>query len=154
MRDSQVPISLNDAGAFPLTVAAWKTKPTWYQTADADHVIPPELQKFMYERVGSTVETVSGGHLAFIAHAEETAKLIKTAATAATASSSRAVAKSARRQDGRPYDRLHAKSSEPPLHSTLVPIDTERNGTIARGAIGQNCFFGCGRGYHPTHLGR
>jgi pimeloyl-ACP methyl ester carboxylesterase len=83
LRDSQVPISLNDAGAFPLTVAAWKTKPTWYQTADADHVIPPELQKFMFERAKSTVETVSGGHLAFIAHAEETAKLIETAAIAA-----------------------------------------------------------------------
>ena len=85
MRDSQVPISLNEAGAFPLTVAAWRTKPSWYQTADGDHVIPPELQKFMYERAKSTVETVSGGHLAFIAHAEETAKLIKTAATAAAA---------------------------------------------------------------------
>lgn len=83
MRDSQVPISLNDAGAFPLTVAAWKTKPTWYQTADADHVIPPELQKFMYERAKSTVVSVSGGHLAFISNAEETAKLIETAAKAA-----------------------------------------------------------------------
>jgi len=83
MRDSQVPISLNDAGAFPLTVAAWKTKPTWYQTADADHVIPPELQKMMYTRAGSTVVTVTGGHLAFIAHAEETAKLIMDAAKTA-----------------------------------------------------------------------
>ena len=83
MRDSQVPISLNDAGAFPLTVAAWKTKPTWYQTADADHVIPPELQKMMYTRAGSTVVTVTGGHLAFIAHAEETAKLIMEAAKTA-----------------------------------------------------------------------
>jgi pimeloyl-ACP methyl ester carboxylesterase len=82
LRDSQVPISLNDAGAFPLTVAAWRTKPTWYQTADADHVIPPELQKMMFTRAGSTVETVSGGHLAFIAHAEETAKLIMDAAKA------------------------------------------------------------------------
>lgn len=82
MRDSQVPISLNDAGAFPLTVAAWKTKPTWYQTADADHVIPPQLQEMMYTRAGSTVETVTGGHLAFIAHAEQTADLIATAAKA------------------------------------------------------------------------
>ena len=83
LRDSQVPISLNDAGAFPLTVAAWRDKPTWYQTADADHVIPPALQEMMYARAGSTVEKVSGGHLAFIAHAEATAKLIETAATAA-----------------------------------------------------------------------
>lgn len=83
LRDSQVPLSLNEAGAVPLTVAAWKTKPSWYQTAESDHVIPPALQKKMYTRAGSTVETVSGGHLAFIAHAAETAKLIETAAKTA-----------------------------------------------------------------------
>ena len=83
LRDSQVPISLNDAGAFPLTVAAWKTKPTWYQTADGDHVIPPELQQMMFTRAGSTVQEVQGGHLAFIAHAEDTAKLIIEAAKGA-----------------------------------------------------------------------
>lgn len=83
LRDSQVPISLEGAGLLPLTVAAWKSKPTWYQTADADHVIPPELQKMMFERAGSTVQKISGGHLAFIAHAEQTAELIKTAAGAA-----------------------------------------------------------------------
>lgn len=82
MKDSQVPISLQ-AGGTPVTVAAWKTKPTWYQTAEADHVIPPELQKMMYERAGSTVQTVTGGHLAFIAHAADTAKLIADAAKAA-----------------------------------------------------------------------
>lgn len=85
MRDSQVPISLTDAGAFPLTIAAWKTKPTWYQTADGDHVIPPELQKMMFTRAGSTVQEVSGGHLAFIAHAEQTAELIEQAAMGAAA---------------------------------------------------------------------
>lgn len=85
LRDSQVPISLNDSGAFPLTVAAWKTKPTWYQTADADHVIPPELQKTMFTRAGSTVQQVTGGHLAFIAHAAETAELIEQAAKGAAA---------------------------------------------------------------------
>ncbi len=83
MRDSQVPISLEDAGSFPLTVAAWRSKPTWYQAADADLVIPPALQEMMYLRAGSTVETVAGGHLAFIANPEDTAALIATAAKAA-----------------------------------------------------------------------
>lgn len=85
LRDSQVPISLNESGAFPLTVAAWRSKPTWYQTADADHVIPPALQEMMYTRAGSTVTKVTGGHLAFIAHAEDTAKLIIDAAKAVAA---------------------------------------------------------------------
>ena len=82
LRDSQVPISVQDAGGFPLSVAAWHDKPTWYQTAEADRVIPPALQEMMYTRAKSTVQKVSGGHLAFIAHAAETAKLIEEAATA------------------------------------------------------------------------
>ena len=84
MRDSQVPISLQGAST-PLTVAAWKDKPSWYQLADADHVIPPEAQTQMSGRAGATVVTVSGGHLAFIAHAEQTAQLIMDAAKGAAA---------------------------------------------------------------------
>ena len=82
LRDSQVPISVKDSGSVPLTVAAWHDKPTWYQTAEADHVIPPALQEMMFTRAKSTVQKVSGGHLAFIAYAAETAKLIEDAATA------------------------------------------------------------------------
>src|SRR5262249_1575007 len=80
LSDSQGPIAFKEPGLWPLPVAAWKTKPSWYQMADADHVIPPEAQKLMSGRAGATVETVSGGHLAFIAHADATAKLIETAA--------------------------------------------------------------------------
>lgn len=83
MRDSQVPISVEAAGSVPLTVAAWKDKPSWYQLAKADHVIPPDAQKLMSGRAKSTVEEVEGGHLAFIAHAADTARLIETAAKAA-----------------------------------------------------------------------
>lgn len=82
MRDSQVPISVV-GGSTPLTVAAWKDKPSWYQLAKADHVIPPEAQKQMAGRAKATIEEVDGGHLAFIAHAADTAKLIETAAKAA-----------------------------------------------------------------------
>lgn len=82
MRDSQVPISVQ-GGSTPLTVAAWKDKPSWYQLAKADHVIPPDAQKLMSGRAKATVEEVEGGHLAFIAHAADTAKLIETAAKAA-----------------------------------------------------------------------
>jgi pimeloyl-ACP methyl ester carboxylesterase len=83
-RDSQVPISLQGAST-PLTVAAWKDKPSWYQVADSDLVIPPEAQTLMSTRAGSTVVTVSGGHLAFISHAEGTAQLIMDAAKSVAA---------------------------------------------------------------------
>jgi pimeloyl-ACP methyl ester carboxylesterase len=82
LRDSQVPISVEGAST-PLTVAAWKDKPSWYQLAKGDHVIPPAAQAQMAARAGATVEEVEGGHLAFIAHASTTAALIATAATSA-----------------------------------------------------------------------
>lgn len=84
LRDSQVPISL-EGGSTPLTVAAWKSKPSWYQLALGDLVIPPEAQRQMSSRAGSTVVEVEGGHLAFIAQPQATADLIKAAATAAAA---------------------------------------------------------------------
>lgn len=82
MRDSQVPISLA-GGSTPLTVAAWKDKPSWYQLAKGDLVIPPAAQQQMAGRAGATIEEVEGGHLAFIAQAPATAALIETAAKAA-----------------------------------------------------------------------
>jgi pimeloyl-ACP methyl ester carboxylesterase len=80
LRDSQVPISLA-GGSTPLTIAAWKDKPSWYQLALGDLVIPPDAQRLMSGRAGSTVVEVEGGHLAFIAEAQATADLIKAAAT-------------------------------------------------------------------------
>jgi pimeloyl-ACP methyl ester carboxylesterase len=84
MRDSQVPISLK-AGGTPVSVAAWKDKPTWYLASDADHVVPFALQEMMFKRAGSTVEILPGGHLAFIAHADKTVAMIEAAAEAAAA---------------------------------------------------------------------
>jgi pimeloyl-ACP methyl ester carboxylesterase len=89
MMDSQVPISFEESGMAEIGVAAWKDKPSWYQMADADHVIPPAAQRMMSERAGATLVEVSGGHLAFIAHAQATADLIKQAATDAGAVASR-----------------------------------------------------------------
>jgi pimeloyl-ACP methyl ester carboxylesterase len=86
MADSQVPIAIVEAGSAPLTVAAWKTKPSWYQVGAADHIIPPDAQRLMAARAGSTVVEVPGGHLAFIANAQATADLIKQAAEGAAAS--------------------------------------------------------------------
>lgn len=82
MRDSQVPISLK-GGSTPLTVAAWKDRPSWYQLAKGDLVIPPDGQKLMSGRAKATVQEVEGGQLAFIAQASLTAELIETAAKAA-----------------------------------------------------------------------
>lgn len=83
MRDSQVPISFEQAGMAVIGVAAWQDKPSWYQLADADHVIPPDIQRQMAERAGATLVEIGGGHLAFMADPEGTAALIAEAAAGA-----------------------------------------------------------------------
>jgi pimeloyl-ACP methyl ester carboxylesterase len=69
------------------TVAAWKTKPSWYLLSANDQIIPPDLQRMMSKRAGSTVvERPGASHLDFVAHPEGAADLIDQAAKALSAS--------------------------------------------------------------------
>jgi pimeloyl-ACP methyl ester carboxylesterase len=79
MADSQVPPSFA-AGKAPMTMAAWKTKPSWYLVSTEDQIIPPDAERLMAKRAGSTVAEVKGSHVAFISQPEATAKLIEQAA--------------------------------------------------------------------------
>jgi pimeloyl-ACP methyl ester carboxylesterase len=77
---SQVPYGLA-AVTGRQTVAAWKSKPSWYLLSADDRIIPPDLQRMMAKRAGSTVvERPGASHLDFIAHPEAAADLIETAA--------------------------------------------------------------------------
>lgn len=79
MADSQVPwgvAALSGAVGEP----AWKTKPSWYLIAADDRMIPPEAQRFMAERAGSTVVVASGSHAVYVSQPEEVAALIQKAA--------------------------------------------------------------------------
>src|SRR5215210_9404786 len=61
MADSQVPWgleALNGAVIEP----AWKTKPSWYVVATEDKMIPPDAQRAMSKRAGSTVAEAKGSH--------------------------------------------------------------------------------------------
>lgn len=59
------------------TVAGWKELPTWYMVSEQDNAIPPGCERFMAERMGAVVETVTGGsHAAFIAQPDVAAGLI------------------------------------------------------------------------------
>jgi len=57
MAISQRPVS---ATAFddPATAAAWRAKPFWAVFGTADLPVAPELHRFSYDRVGSTVTEV------------------------------------------------------------------------------------------------
>jgi pimeloyl-ACP methyl ester carboxylesterase len=83
---SQVPYGLA-AASGEQTVAAWKSKPSWYLLSADDHIIPPDLQRMMSKRAGSTVvERPGASHLDFVANPEAAADLIDEAAKSFNAS--------------------------------------------------------------------
>ena len=68
------------AVAETIKEAAWKTRPSWYLTADSDRIIPPALQRRMFERAGSTVVEVPGSHAIYVSRPDAVAALIERAA--------------------------------------------------------------------------
>src|ERR1700720_333686 len=61
MADSQVPWGL-EALSGAITEPAWKSKPSWYLIVTDDKMIPPDAQRAMSKRAGSTVAEVKGSH--------------------------------------------------------------------------------------------
>lgn len=56
--------------------AAWRSKPAWYAVSRQDRTIPPELQRFLAERMHATTVEIDSGHLSLITHPREVAQLI------------------------------------------------------------------------------
>jgi hypothetical protein len=50
------------APSQPVAPAAWRTKPSYAILTTQDHVISPELQRWVYERSGAKVTEVSASH--------------------------------------------------------------------------------------------
>ncbi len=84
MANSQVPWGLAAASAGSIS-AAWKTKPSWYLLTTEDHMIAPELQRFMSKRAGSKVVEIKGSHAIYVSHPEAVASIIEHAATSSAA---------------------------------------------------------------------
>ena len=79
MADSQVPwgvAALDGAVSAP----AWRTKPSWYLLSTEDRMIPPDAQRAMSTRAGSTVVEVKGSHAVYVSQPQAVASLIQTAA--------------------------------------------------------------------------
>jgi pimeloyl-ACP methyl ester carboxylesterase len=81
MADSQIPWGV-DAPAGQITEPAWRIKPSWYLLTTQDRMIPPEAQRTMSERTGSTVIEVPGSHAIYVSQPAAVAALIHEAATA------------------------------------------------------------------------
>src|SRR6201988_2931120 len=80
MADSQVPWGL-DALNGAVTEPAWKTKPSWYLVTTEDKMIPPDAQRAMSKRAGSTVVEVKGSHAVYVSQPRAVADLIAKAAS-------------------------------------------------------------------------
>jgi len=64
MADSQVPWGV-EALSGAISHPAWKTKPSWYLVSTDDKMIPPDAQRAMSKRAGSTVVEVKGSHAVY-----------------------------------------------------------------------------------------
>jgi pimeloyl-ACP methyl ester carboxylesterase len=65
------------------TVAAWKTRPSWYQISTADRMIHPDNQRRMSARLGARkVISLEASHASLVSKAEEVCALIDEAAKA------------------------------------------------------------------------
>jgi pimeloyl-ACP methyl ester carboxylesterase len=78
MADAQVPWGV-EALNGPVTEPAWKTKPSWYMVATEDKMIPPEAQRFMAKRAGSSVVEERGSHAIYVSQPAAVAALIQKA---------------------------------------------------------------------------
>jgi pimeloyl-ACP methyl ester carboxylesterase len=72
MADSQVPWGLDALGGA-ITQPAWRSKPSWYLVATNDRMIPPDAQRAMSKRAGSTVVEVEGSHAVYVSQPQAVA---------------------------------------------------------------------------------
>ena len=84
MADSQVPWGV-EALSGAISQPAWRTKPSWYLVSTEDKMIPPDAQRAMSKRAGSTVVEVKGSHAVYVSQPQAVADVIAKAATGALA---------------------------------------------------------------------
>ena len=79
MADSQQQLAEKALGE-PISVAAWRTKPSYAILTTQDHVVSPELQRWMYQRSGAKVTEVAASHAVFASQPAAVASVIEAAA--------------------------------------------------------------------------
>jgi pimeloyl-ACP methyl ester carboxylesterase len=73
-----------DSFSYPSTAAAWRTIPSWGLVAGRDKAIPPQAERWMYERANfrKIVELPTSSHVAMLSYPKVVADLIEDAARA------------------------------------------------------------------------
>jgi pimeloyl-ACP methyl ester carboxylesterase len=62
------------------TVAAWRSKPSWYAVSKNDRTINPDLERFMAKRMNATTIELDASHVSLISQPQAVANLILAAA--------------------------------------------------------------------------
>jgi pimeloyl-ACP methyl ester carboxylesterase len=62
------------------TVAAWRSKPSWYAVSKLDQTISPDLERYLTARMKATSVELEAGHLSLVSHPQQVADLILAAA--------------------------------------------------------------------------
>jgi len=62
------------------SVAAWRSKPSWYAVSKDDQTINPDLERFLARRMNATTVELDAGHLSLVSRPQEVANLILAAA--------------------------------------------------------------------------
>ncbi len=81
MYASQGPVAVK-CFITPLSIAAWKTKPSYAIVATEDKSINPQIERTIYKRAGSIVTEIKGSHVLFMSNAKAVADVIEAAAKA------------------------------------------------------------------------
>jgi pimeloyl-ACP methyl ester carboxylesterase len=79
LADSQQQLAEKALGA-PVSVAAWHDKPSYAILTTQDHMVSPELQRWMYQRSGAKVTELAASHAVFVSQPAAVAKVIEAAA--------------------------------------------------------------------------
>jgi pimeloyl-ACP methyl ester carboxylesterase len=79
MANAQMPVAAAAFGA-PVTVAAWRDKPSYGIVATEDRALNPKLARWMYKRSGAEVTEIKASHAVYISHPAAVAAVIEKAA--------------------------------------------------------------------------
>jgi pimeloyl-ACP methyl ester carboxylesterase len=78
MADSQVPWGVDALGG-EISHAAWRDKPSWYLVSTDDRMIPPDAQRAMSQRAGSTVTETAASHAVYVSDPATVSAIITSA---------------------------------------------------------------------------
>ena len=62
--------------------AAWKSKPSWYIVGNNDQTVPPDLERFLANRMGATTREIDSSHVPMLSHPDVVLDMIREAAAA------------------------------------------------------------------------